>query len=375
MRYKKINHGEPEISVIGQGTMGIGGYLTRDESRDEDWIKTLRLGIKLGMTLIDTAEVYGAGHSEELVGRAVQGMRERVFIATKFSPEHARYQDVILSAERSLQRLRTEYIDLYQIHWPNPALSIEESMEAMRDLLKSGKIRYIGVSNFSLSQLKEAQQVLGEIPIFSNQTEYNLFDRFVEKDILPYCEKENIYLIAYSPLNQGSIVDVKQGMLLQNLAEKYQKTAAQIVLNWLVSHRSVVAIPKATREVYVKENAAAADFIMSKEDYDEIGKVYAKEPLYVPVKEINVSVQGQGARRTYQTLKEALANSLNFVPSPHDLAVYMRAHPEEEIKPVRLRYAAIGAEYEFELVEGRIRYWAWVIAHKGEKSIPAYIRM
>ena len=375
MKYKKLKKTTSRIPVIGQGTMGIGGYLSKDTTSDDRDVRALRLGIKLGVTFIDTAEGYGAGHSEELVGEAIKGIREKVFIATKFSPENSSYQKVLRSAEESIRRLKTNYIDLYQVHWPNPKIPIEETITAMEDLVKQGKVRYIGVSNFSLGQMKEAQKALRQNKLFSTEMEYNLFDRFIEKDILPYCEKEKIITIAYSPLDQGRIVSDEENKLkvLRSVAQKYGKTVSQIVLNWLVSHPTVIAIPKATEESYIKENALAADFEMSKEDFDEIDRIYTRETIYVPVQEINVSIIGQGDRKVYQTLTEALENKLNFVPSPADLAQYIKNHPKEEIKPVRLILVQ-DSKFKYDLIEGRVRYWAWVIAHKGEKPIPAYIR-
>ncbi len=363
MKYKKVNEGFSSVPLIGQGTMGMGGFLSKDTTYDFESVKSLRLGIEIGMTFVDTAESYGAGHSEELVGKAVKGMRKKVFIATKFSPENNNYKKVLQAAERSLERLNTDYIDLYQVHWPNPQIPIEETMAAMEDLVKQGKVKYIGISNFSLEQMKEAQRSLRQNKLFSTEMEYNLFDRFIEKNILPYCEKEKIITVAYSPLDQGRIVSNEENKLkvLQSIARKYKKTVSQIVLNWLVLHPTVIAIPKATEEKYIKENALAADFEISKEDFNEIARIYTNETTYVPTEEINVSTTGQGNRRVYQTITEAIENKLSFVPSPTNLAQYIKNHSEEEIKPVRL-VPAQDSKFKYDLIEGRVRYWAWVIA-------------
>lgn len=362
MKYKRLKKTNQKVAVVGQGTMGI-------DDRD---IKALKLGIELGMTFIDTAEGYGAGHSEELVGKAVKGMRNKVFISTKFSPEHSSYNNVLRAAEGSLKRLKTDYIDLYHVHWPNPSVSIEETMQAMEKLVSQGKIRYIGVSNFSLAQLKEAQRALSQNSIFSIQMEYNLFDHFIEDEILPYCEKEQIITIAYSPLDQGRIAPDKGGKL-EAIARKYQKSISQMALNWLISHPTVIIIPKATEEKYIRENAETGDFKMSEDDFNKISELYARKPIYVPVDKIEVSTKGQGNRKVYQTVEQALANKLNFVPSPFDLGQYIRDHSQDNIKPIRLIHDKTGKR-EYSLVEGRVRYWAWVIAHKGRKPIPAYIR-
>ena len=374
MKYKKLGKKQIKIPVIGQGCMGIGGYLSEDSFQDNNQIKALRLGIELGMTFIDTAEAYGNGHSEEIVGRAIEGVRDKVFIATKFSPEHNSYDGVIKSAEASLNRLRRDYIDLYQVHWPNPNFPIAETMRAMERLLLDGKVRYIGVSNFSLKELKEAEKHLSQNLIASIQVEYNLFDRIIENNILPYCEQAGITTIAYSPLDQGRIASGDEKIRkLKIIADKYGKTMAQVALNWLIMHPSVIAIPKAVRADHIKENASAADFELSEDDFKELCNIFKQEIVYIPTDRICVVPGGQGNRQVYQTVEEALENKLGFVPSPVDLAQDIR--DGEVLKPVRVVHSSDKTgKYDYDLIEGRIRYWAWVIANDGKTPIPAYIR-
>jgi len=374
MRYKKLNETATEVSAIGQGCMGIGGYLSRDAANDTRFVRSLKLGIDLGMTFLDTAEGYGNGHSEELVGQAVQGMRDKVCIATKVSPENLSYNAVINAAEGSLRRLRTDYIDLYQVHWPNPAIPFAETIQALDRLVHDGKIRNIGLCNFSLREMKEAVGALSVSEVVSIQVEYNLFDRAIEKNILPFCEDERITTIAYSPLDQGRIgsSDTK-AVVLASLAEKYNRTISQITLNWLVSHPTVIVIPKAATEQHIRENAGSADFQLSDEDFDRIGRVFTNEYSFVPTDRIKVSTEGEGGRKVYQTLEDALENPLGFVPSPAALAQSLKQG--DVLKPVRLMPTTDpSGKYDYDLIEGRIRYWAWVIAHHGEAPIPAYIR-
>ncbi|MBW7990146.1 MAG: aldo/keto reductase [Planctomycetes bacterium] len=350
--------------------MGIGGYLSKDSHQDDNQVKALRLGFELGMTFIDTAEVYGNGHSEELVGRAIEGIRDKVFIASKVSPEHLFYDDLLLSAEKSLRKLKTDYIDLYQVHWPNPKVPIDETMRAMEQLVRNGKVRYVGMSNFSLRQFKAAQAVLSENEIVSVQVEYNLFDRNIENSILPYCESESIITIAYSPLDQGQIAgDYKKTKALEMIANRYNRTVAQVALNWLISHPSVIAIPKATNPIHIRDNASAADFELSDEDFEEISRVFTQKYIYAPTDRIRVIV---GNRQVYQTVDEALENKLSFVPSPLDLAQDIRK--DEILKPIKVTQSTDeSGKYDYDLIEGRIRYWAWVIAHQGKKTIPVYV--
>jgi diketogulonate reductase-like aldo/keto reductase len=371
MKFKTLGQTTIQISAIGQGCMGIGGEFSVDVAEDQKQIKALRLGIDLGMTFIDTAEVYGEGHSEELVGKAIQGIRDQVFVATKFSPENNGFENMLVAADRSLKRLNTDHIDLYQVHWPNPVIPIEETIRAMENLVQQGKVRYLGVSNFSVREMQQVQNALGENILVSNQVEYNLFDRFIEGNILPYCEQHNINVIAYSPLDKGKLTSHQHR--LQNIAQEYGKSISQVILNWLISRSPVVVIPKASNEQHIQENAESSDFELSNDHYQKIDHLFPSEPHYIDPTLISVSPKGEGNRKVYQTLREALDNPLDFVPSPSELAEDIQQG--EPVKPVRLYPNTDPNEkFEYDLIEGRIRYWAWVIAFNSQKPVPSYVR-
>ena len=363
-----INSEVVTLPAIGQGCMGIGGEFTVDYHNDKEQIEALQYGIDLGMTLIDTAEVYGAGHSEELVGKAIKGRRSDVIVATKFSPEHSGYLSVIAAAEQSLKRLGTDYIDIYQIHWPNPTIPLETTLCAMERLVAHGKVRFMGVSNFYEQDLEKAKAILEPNQIISNQLEFNLFDRFVERSALPYCQENNIVFLAHSPLDRGRLAPVADRLVLKGLTSIYNKTVSQIILNWIVNYKNVIAIPKAVSKEHILQNAAAVDFDMIAEHYAAIDNLFPDIPIYVGMKYISVSVNGEGNRQVYQTVEEAKANHLNLVPSPIELAKELKkGYP---VKPVRL----IWNKDHYDLIEGRNRYWAYYIAFNGETAIPAYIR-
>lgn len=353
------------LPAIGQG---MGEY-----SWDESQIEVLRTGIDLGMNFIDTAEIYDNGRSERIIGEAIKGLRKKVIIGTKVAPQHHAAQDVIKAAEGSLRRLQTDYIDLYQIHWPNPVFPLEETMSAMEHLVREGKVRYIGVCNFYLRELQEAQSGLSFERTASLQTEYNLFDRMIEDTILPYCSANNILIIAYSPLDQGRIADgAERRKLIENTAKKYGKTPAQIALRWLINNPTVVVIPKAKNLKHLLENAQSCDFDLDVDDIEKIDNVFKRPIVKILPDRIRVSREGQGNRPVYQTIEQAIENNLGHVPSPVNLAKSIVK--EECIKPVRLIPALDETgRYDHDLVEGRIRYWAWVIAY-GNKPIQAYIR-
>ena len=218
----------------------------------------LRKGISLGANHIDTAEDYG---TEDQVGEAVAGMRDRAFIATKVFLNHFRYAELLDAAANSLRRLSTDYIDLYQLHKPSPDVPIEETMRAMDRLVDDGKVRFVGVSNFSVAQLEAAQSVTRN-RIVSNQVRYSLGDRRIEDEVLPYCQKNKVTVIAYSPLAAlWGFSDLKtspQDDALKAIAESTNKTRAQVALNWCISRDGVVVIPKSDSVERTDENCGAS---------------------------------------------------------------------------------------------------------------------
>lgn len=219
----------------------------------------LRKGLEAGALFIDTAESYG---TEPVVGEALRGIRDRVFIATKVSPQNFRCTNLRRSVDASLQRLGVDVIDLLQLHEPNPSIPIDETMGAVADLMDAGKIRLAGVSNFSVEQLQEAQKALGRYPIVSNQVRYNLIDRTIEKDMLHYCQSNHMTVIAYCPLARGlnRIRDCDPSGVINDLARATGKSPAQIVINWCLCKDGVVAIPKGNSTEHILDNCGASDW-------------------------------------------------------------------------------------------------------------------
>ncbi|MEM4021211.1 MAG: aldo/keto reductase [Nitrososphaerota archaeon] len=281
MEYRVLGRTGEKIAAIGLGTWMIGGGTSPDYSRDRDAIEVIRYAIELGMTHIDTAEMYGGGHAEELVGEAIRVFkRDEVFIASKVWHTNLKYDDVLRACERSLKRLQTSHIDLYYIHWPSDVIPLSETMRAMERLYRDGKIRYIGVSNFSIAQVEEARSYLSAADVVAIQAEYSLYNRKIEGDLMQYCLKNGMTLVAYSPLARGALIaDLSKPMerrvqLLLELAEKYSKTPIQVALNWVIWRDQVIAIPKASRKEHVEENVGAAGWKLAKEDYDLISRTW-----------------------------------------------------------------------------------------------------
>jgi diketogulonate reductase-like aldo/keto reductase len=265
LEYRELGKTGEKVPTIGMGTWRIGNFHSQDEKAEQ--VRALRRGVELGMNFIDTAEMYGGGRSEQLVGDAVGDMRDSIFIASKVSPDHLHQGDLVAACEGSLRRLGTRYIDLYQIHWPNPSVPIRETMSAMEQLVREGKIRYVGVSNFSLRETADAMDALSKSELVSNQVEYSLAKRSVEDELLPYCQKEGVTVIAYSPLAKGSI---QESWIPDALLAKYRVTPAQAMLNWVTRRDGVIAIPKAGRVDHVEQNATSASPRFTSEEYDSM---------------------------------------------------------------------------------------------------------
>jgi len=259
-------HSGIEMPILGQGTWKMG---ERPERRDEE-IESLRLGLDLGMTLVDTAEMYADGGAEQVVGRAIRGRRHEVFVVSKVLPHNASRQGTIRAAERSLGHLGTEWIDLYLLHWPGRH-PLDETFEAFELLEQQGKIRYFGVSNFDHHELESAGRLPPGKRLAVNQVLYNLERRAIERRVIPWCRRHEILVMAYSPLERGRL---DRGTTLREIAERHGATPAQIALVWTLRHDNVVAIPKAGRPDHVRENAAALAFTLTDQDLDELDRTY-----------------------------------------------------------------------------------------------------
>jgi diketogulonate reductase-like aldo/keto reductase len=281
MEYRELANGV-KIPVLGVGTWGIGGKHSADYSNDEAGITAIRAAIDFGMTNIDTAEYYGAGHTEEIVGKAIKPYnREALFITTKVYRTHLQYQKVLSSVKESLRRMSIEYVDLFLVHWPDPTVPIKETMKAMEHCVDEGYSRFIGVSNFSIPLLQEAQSQLEKYRLVADQVYYNLtrvrktyFNGLSVADLYSYCREKDITLIAWSPLEEGKLA--KPGFpVLDAMAKKYGKTQAQVALNWLISQDNVIAIPKASNVNHVKENMGALGWRLSEEDFNRLQESFS----------------------------------------------------------------------------------------------------
>jgi aryl-alcohol dehydrogenase-like predicted oxidoreductase len=361
----------PCLPALGQGTMGIGGYFSSDYSQDVDSVNIIKLGIDLGLSVIDTAEVYGAGHTEELVGRAIEGQRDKVCIVSKFSPERSNVSQIIAAADQSLRRLRTDYIDVYMPHWPNPSVPLSEVADALDSLLTTGKVRWVGLSNYGLEEVKQFTGLLSTSPLKAIQSEYSLSERSVESSLLPFCTLNDIALIAYSPFGQGKLLaQSKRTEVLFSIADDYGITPAQLALVWLLSQQQTLAIPKTGRERALRENAAALDIVVGKSDLELLAAAFT--PIIEFINPVLIDVtDSDDNRKIYKTLAEALENRFNMKPSPFELSEEIIAGNGVLQKPVKVRRASASGRYV--LVDGRTKFWGWVIAFGTDVPIPSIV--
>lgn len=246
------------IPVLGQGTWHMGENV-RMRSQE---VAALRTGIELGLSLIDTAELYGDGAAEELVGEAILGRRDEVFLVSKVQPENATREGVIEACERSLRRLRTDRLDLYLLHWRG-MIPLEETVAGFDALVQAGQIRYWGVSNFDTPDMERLVRIGAGEAVACDQVLYNLMRRGIEYDLLPWCRMRNIPLMAYSPIEQGRLL---KHPTVRAIALRYGATPAQIALAWALRQEGVIAIPKAGTPAHVRENREALEIRLTGED-------------------------------------------------------------------------------------------------------------
>jgi diketogulonate reductase-like aldo/keto reductase len=269
--------GGESIPALGIGTWNMA--VRRQKRADE--IRALQMAVDLGMTVVDTAEMYGSGAAEELVGEALAHRRDDVFLVSKVLPQHATRTGVAAACEASLRRLKTERLDLYLLHWRG-GVPLEHTLEGFNDLCRGGKIRYWGVSNFDADDMEELIGLdTGQGPhVTTNQVLYNLTRRGIEHDLLPWCQQHHVPVMAYSPLEQGSL---STHQAVRSIASRRRATPSQVALAWVLRQPDVMTIPKASHVDKVRENAGARELVLSAQDLEELDAAFPpprrKKPL------------------------------------------------------------------------------------------------
>jgi diketogulonate reductase-like aldo/keto reductase len=274
MRTLQLPSGQP-IPVLGMGTWRMGESTRHHQTE----IAALRHGLELGFSLIDTAEMYGEGGAEEVIAQAIAGRRSEVFLVSKVYPYNASKRGAIAACERSLKRLQTDYLDLYLLHWRG-SVPLAETLDAFQTLQQAGKIRSYGVSNFDTEDMEEVIQLKGGSAIATNQVLYNLTRRGVELNLLPWCQRRKIPIMAYSPIEQGRLLNHRA---LDAIAQDRGVTAAQVAIAWLLYQEEVVVIPKANRIDHVEQNYAALQLQLREEELASLDAAFPPPVKPVPL--------------------------------------------------------------------------------------------
>ena len=274
VRTTELASGET-LPILGQGTW----YLGETPVRRNNEIAALRTGLDLGMTLIDTAEMYGDGAAEDLVGEAIADRRDEVFLVSKVLPRNATLRGTIAACERSLRRLGTDRLDLYLLHWRN-SHPLEDTLDGFQSLLQAGKIRHWGVSNFDVSDMDELVSLPGGSGSTTDQVLYNLTRRGIEHDLLPWCQRRGMPVMAYSPIEQGRMLGHPE---LQRVAERHGATSAQVALAWVLRNEGVIAIPRAGEPTHVRENRGAIDLRLTEKDFLDLDQAFPHPRGKVPL--------------------------------------------------------------------------------------------
>ena len=250
------------VPILGQGTWHMG----EKASRGKQEVAALRAGLDLGLTLIDTAEMYADGGAEKVVGEAIAGRRDDVFLVSKVLPQNSSRAGTVAACERSLKRLRTDRIDLYLLHWQGK-IPVERTLEGFNELVEKEKIRYWGVSNFDVADMEDVFALPGGESVATDQVLYNLTRRGIEYDLLPWCTDRNIPIMAYSPIEQGRLLNKRA---LAAVGERHEATPAQVALAWVLRENNVIAIPQSAEPDHIRENRAALDLKLTGADIKEL---------------------------------------------------------------------------------------------------------
>ena len=269
-----------KVPVIGQGTWMIEG----SRASERRGVEALRVGMDLGLTHIDTAEMYGNGRAEELAGEAIGGRRDEVFLVSKVLPSNASYDGTLRACERSLARLGTDHLDLYLLHWAG-SYPLGDTMRAMERLADEGQIRFAGVSNFDVRQVEAAQAALRHHRLAANQVLYHLRDRGIERKLIPYCRERQIAVVGYSPFGHEALprLDSAGGRVLAEVAQRNRRTVRQVILNFLTRLPDVFTIPKASQAEHTRENAGGSGWTLSAEDVGALDRAFPAPDRDVPL--------------------------------------------------------------------------------------------
>ena len=363
MIYTNLGLSKLKVSKIGLGSL----FQSQKNIVNKKFKSIINKSFDYGLNFIDTAPVYGDGRIEKLIGSCLRHKRKQFIIATKNMPSKNRYNELIGSANKSLLRLRTDYIDLYQIHWPNHKIEVEETVDALKHLIKEGKIRYASICNSNLNDLIKYKKLL-KSNLISIQNEYNLFERSYEKNLKTFINKNNMALIAYSPLSNGKLFNgKKEKEVLDFLEKKYQRSKSELILNWITNQsKNIIAIPSTLKIKNLVKNINSQNFQLNSFDKDLIDK-YCRTKIQL-INTNNIIIK-KSKKNLFSSFTDAIKNKKNLDPSPQDLAKEL--NKTNLLKPIKLEM--IKRKKKYILLDGNLRYWSWVISKGNSKKIPSLV--
>lgn len=355
---------------LGLGTFGFGGELKRDLRFFAEDVEFLKRAMEYGFDFFDTAENYGCGGSEMALGRALEFFsKKEIRIASKFSPENNSSKGMVKSAEKSLERLGVDTIFLYQMHWPNPKIDLDEIFEGFHRLLGSGKIQSVGLCNSPAADVSRLHKEFGSKCRVFSQIEANL-DNLVQLNLCNNSQDlEQVTVICYSPLGHGKIADNQIGEAVMEVAEAHDCDWSSIALTWLLQQReNLIVIPKTTKFNRLKYFKKSVEIQLTPRQCELLSSLCITDISEISIHDIVLEDGGLGNRMVYKTESEALKNTLGLNPSPLDLATSLRNGGV--IDPIKLVMMNDG---KYKLVEGRLKYWAWVLAFGYSSKIKALV--
>jgi myo-inositol catabolism protein IolS len=360
-----------QMPCLGIGTIGAGSGETATENSIKERLDSFALALDLGANFFDVGEDYEDGFAEKILGRFAKGQRHKLLIATKFTPKHAAYEDLLRAAEGSLRRLQTEYIDIYQMHWPNSTIPLDETIAAMERLMREGKVLSIGLSNCSIQFAKSVNALLVGARVATNQVKFNAFNRptAAEPNYFTESVHERLTSLAYGIFGQGKMQFGDEARsLIRSLCQKYLVSEAQLLIAWILTFPRTVALIRSMNQEHIRKNIAATDLVLDAADADSLTSCFRIVVREIPVARIMVSNSDPDvSHKIYMSLKEALLNEHELYPDVKTIASEIEAG--DSFRPVEL----IPDGQNYQLVQGRMRYWAWRYLHGVDSMIPAVI--
>lgn len=363
------------LEPIGFGTMGIGGKYTKAIEDNKNYSEIFKiLSEQKKPVLIDTAEIYGNGFCEEIIGKLIQEYgASSFFVCTKFAPTSITRNQIKKSFYESLKRLKVDQIDLFQSHWPVAEEYEVETIKAFSDLMSTGLVKNLGLSNVTISQLKRMEELAAvyKLKLDSIQVEMSIFEPYAMHNVIPYARTKGYSVLSYSPLGKGQLnlnLSNENKLQIEGLIFKYGVSESSLWLAWIINTTGSIPIPMTSNIEHLKKNLNSQNIVLTKEDSDLMANIYSPKFAEIEMKLVIPGSSHHGG--IIKNIDEAKENTLNLNPSPEKLSIqYLKG--DEMLKPIKVRFCP--SKDRFEIIEGQLRYWAWRLAFGEKSTVPSYI--